>query len=48
MLAKMNANMKSNQKKAEANRKANQDSLARIESQIGCLISRMEADRKVY
>jgi hypothetical protein len=44
--SEINANMKSNQEKAEANSKADQVSLARMESQIGSLVSRMEADRK--
>jgi hypothetical protein len=35
MLTKKNANMKSNHEKVEANRKADRDSLARMESQIG-------------
>jgi hypothetical protein len=42
----MNADTESNQEKAEANRKANQDSLARMESQIGSLVAKMEAERK--
>jgi hypothetical protein len=46
MLAKMNGNIKSNLEKSEANRKADQDSLARMESQTGSLVSRKEADRK--
>jgi hypothetical protein len=68
VLAEMNGNMKANQEKADANAKAMQDMLARIdtnrgthcealndmqarmkdtmESQIGFLGSRMEADRK--
>jgi hypothetical protein len=48
MLAEMNANMKSNQERAEANRKADQYLLARMESQIGSLVSRLEAHRKAY
>jgi hypothetical protein len=46
LLARIEANMKSNQEKAEANRKAGQDSLARMENQIVSLVSRMMADRK--
>jgi 5,10-methylene-tetrahydrofolate dehydrogenase/methenyl tetrahydrofolate cyclohydrolase len=68
MLAEMNANMKANQEKVDANAKAMQGMLATIDtnrgthcevlkemqakmkdtmgSQIGFLVSRMEADRK--
>jgi hypothetical protein len=46
LLARIDANMKSDQEKAETNRKAKQNSLVRMESQIGSLVSRMMADRK--
>jgi hypothetical protein len=45
LLARIDTNMKSDQEKA-ANRKANQNSLARMESQIDSLVSRMMVDRK--
>jgi hypothetical protein len=45
LLAGIGANMKSDQEKA-ANRKADQNLLARMESQIGSLVSRKMVDKK--
>jgi hypothetical protein len=44
--AKRKADHKALKEKTDANTKANQDLLSRMESHIGSLVSRIEADRK--